>query len=310
MKNSSKPANERQAICVFPDCGRDALGSGLCNAHLAQKKTGRPLKPVGRVKPRRSCTYKGCTREVLAKKLCKAHYYQQRAGKALSAIFTPRQGCSVEGCTRKHSARGYCNYHWNLATRKKDVFGLKCRVNGCDRPVMNKKHRLCGGHYAQYKRGSRLRPLARKLPRVDADGRPHTIAAYLEQYTRIDANGCWVWTGNISAQGYGLMSGNRLGKKGKVFAHRVAWALRNGFEVIELPAKLSIDHTCRNRACVNPVHLTLMPVAENLGNMLAWHALQAAKNLYERECERLQNEITQLEALIVGTRREPDHQNN
>jgi hypothetical protein len=309
MKHSPKPANERQPICSFPDCGRDAIGSGLCNAHLAQKNTGRPLKPVKREKPRRSCAYKGCTREVVAKNLCKAHYYQRRAGKPLSAIFTPRDGCSVEGCTRKHAARGYCEYHWNLAARKRDLFGLTCRVHGCDRPVMIKKHRLCGGHYAQYKCGRRLRPLARKLSRVDADGRPKTIAEYLEQYTRIDADGCWVWTGNISGQGYGLMSGNRLGKRGKVFAHRVAWALRNGFEATELPAKLSIDHTCRNRACVNPDHLTLMPVAENLGNMLAWHALQSAKNLYERECERLQNEITQLEARVSARRRGRDGRN-
>lgn len=293
--NPSAHANQRQPTCSFPGCGRDAAGAGLCNAHLTQKKAGRPLRPIRRQKRRRTCAFDGCEREVIAKGLCKTHYYQQRRGAVLSPIFTPRQGCSVDGCKRKHQARGYCSYHFRLAVDKNGLFGVECRVNGCNRPVTVLKHRLCRGHYAQYARGDRLRPLSRSVPLVDATGKKTTVQDYLETHTHREPNGCWVWRGNISRRGYGLMSANRMGKKGKVFAHRVAWAVRNGFAITELPAKLSIDHICRNRACINPDHLTLMPAAENLENMLAWHSLQAARRLYERECERLQKEIAKLE---------------
>ena len=182
--------------------------------------------------------------------------------------------------------------------KKEGFYGMDCRVKGCSRPVMIKKRRLCGGHYGQYTRGEKLRRLARSVPIVNADGRKTSIEEYLEEYIRRSDKGCWVWTGNISRNGYGLMSGLRMGKKGKVFAHRVAWAIHNGFKITELPARLSIDHICRNRACVNPAHLTLMTVAKNLGNMLAWHTLLSAKKLYDRECNRLQKEIVQLESQL------------
>ena len=304
MKNPSQPANERQPICSFPNCGRDTLGEGLCNAHLAQKKSGRSLKAVRRQKPRQACCFLGCAREAIAKGLCKTHYYQRKRGKRLCPIFTPRQGCSVEGCARKHAARGYCHYHFGLAAAKTDLFGIQCRVKSCVRPVKIKKYRLCSGHYAQLMRGEKLRPITRAVALVDADGRRKNTEQYLEEYIRRDANGCWVWTGNLSRHGYGLMSAHRMGKKGKVFAHRVAWAVKNGFQVTELPSKLSLDHICRNRACVNPEHLTPMPVADNLSNMFAWHSLQSAKELYEQDCRRLQNEIAQLEAQLISQGRE------
>jgi hypothetical protein len=41
-----------------------------------------------------------------------------------------------------------------------------------------------------------------------------------------------------------------------------------------------------------------MPVADNLGNMLAWHSLNSARQLYERECERLRKEIVALESAL------------
>jgi hypothetical protein len=68
---------------------------------------------------------------------------------------------------------------------------------------------------------------------------------------------CWEWLGALNL-GYGFMwlpGGARTG------AHRVAYALFKG--PIEDDA-LTIDHTCRNKSCVNPDHLELVTFAENL----------------------------------------------
>jgi hypothetical protein len=66
---------------------------------------------------------------------------------------------------------------------------------------------------------------------------------------------CWVWTGCRIYSGYG-----RLSVAGKlVLAHRYAYELLRQ----PIPAGLTLDHLCRNRACINPEHLEPVSVAEN-----------------------------------------------
>jgi hypothetical protein len=60
-------------------------------------------------------------------------------------------------------------------------------------------------------------------------------------------NGCWLWIGAKSANGYGQIAH----KKTTIGAHRLSYKLHKG----EIPAGLVIDHLCRNRSCVNPDHL-------------------------------------------------------
>lgn len=69
--------------------------------------------------------------------------------------------------------------------------------------------------------------------------------------------GCWLWLGKLSREnGYGQM-----GVMGKTrYAHRLAWEVAHG----PIPPGLTIDHLCRQRSCVNPDHLEVVTIRENV----------------------------------------------
>lgn len=65
-------------------------------------------------------------------------------------------------------------------------------------------------------------------------------------------NGCWIWTGLIRDD-YGLIKYKINSKIHQYRAHKFSYFLHKG----EIPSGLLILHSCDNKLCVNPDHLTL-----------------------------------------------------
>lgn len=69
-------------------------------------------------------------------------------------------------------------------------------------------------------------------------------------------HGCWVWMGRINRDGYGHV---RVGKK-TALAHRAVFEMAAG----PVARGLELDHLCRHRCCVNPLHMEAVTHRENV----------------------------------------------
>ena len=91
---------------------------------------------------------------------------------------------------------------------------------------------------------------------------------------KTSSRGCWLWRGGQHRQGYGQCT--ILNTQWR--AHRLSWILHGNL----LKKNLTLDHLCRNEACVNPKHLEQVTMRENL---LRRKSIQA-KNARKKRCKR------------------------
>lgn len=81
-------------------------------------------------------------------------------------------------------------------------------------------------------------------------------------FAKVDSSGaCWEWTAGLDRDGYGVFAtwDPETRRPGKCFAHR--WSYE--YWVGKIPEGLTLDHTCRNKACVTPAHLEPVTAEEN-----------------------------------------------
>jgi hypothetical protein len=79
-----------------------------------------------------------------------------------------------------------------------------------------------------------------------------------ESYVVKEDSGCWRWTGGKAITGYGVFFYNKLTQ----LAHRVSYKL---YHSKEIDPGLLVCHSCTNKHCVAPEHLSLGSRTKNNG---------------------------------------------
>lgn len=77
---------------------------------------------------------------------------------------------------------------------------------------------------------------------------------------------CWIFIGCITSRGYGKMAFRIAGRHVTKLAHRVAY---EEFTGRKLSSSETIDHICRVPHCVNPMHMEVVSIQENVRRSMA-----------------------------------------
>jgi len=113
---------------------------------------------------------------------------------------------------------------------------------------------------AGYKSYVRITESYNMLPKIKRTPNQKLFDKFISNIKKI--NGCWVWEGAVTKQGYGQL---HLGQK-FIYIHR--WAFEY-FNKVKIPKGLFICHHCDNPPCCNPEHLFLGTPKDNIQDSIS-----------------------------------------
>lgn len=89
---------------------------------------------------------------------------------------------------------------------------------------------------------------------------PERVAERAAMRFITNGKGCRISTYSTASHGYAQIGWKDGSYRQVVTAHRAAWVYHNGEQI---PDGMTVDHTCKERRCVNPKHLRTLTNFEN-----------------------------------------------
>ncbi len=160
--------------------------------------------------------------------------------------------CQVEDCGGAKYCRGYCVKHYERCKKYGSPHLTAYRIFGPVDPGL-------------------LLPDGRRACDLAPREGYEVLAARILSRLQPGPEGCWLWQGAVSPDGYGRTSKNvRGGPKTSGLTHRAL------YEALIGPLTSDhLDHLCRRRNCCNPGHLDDVPARTNLTRGLGPIAMKA-----------------------------------
>jgi hypothetical protein len=119
------------------------------------------------------------------------------------------------------------------------------------------------------------------------------VQARLQKKRVIDSEGCWLWTGELNAKGYGYMRAKIYGKIHRR-VHRISFMAWKG----PIPNGYAVHHACAKRSCFNPSHLQLVTEADNNVEMLQRQAYKTTIVDLRKQVTKLERKVKRLEGKL------------